>query len=313
MGFQLTLPDLEERFLPPPNWEVKSFTNPETGHDIYYRTALVENATATIICLPGLSEYGEKYIETARFFNQHNYNVFVIDWVYQGFSTRLKENRHKRHSDGYNSDISDLHYLITEKTNNNSPIFFLAHSMGAHISLRYAAKHPNTIKAIATSAPMVNIKAAKYIGGLAYPIISALKPIHNKYVLGGKDWHEKNRLLKNKNIFTNDPIREEVHNAWCIKNPDLQIGNPTYKWLIESLKSICILKDTKTLQKITCPVLLTCAGQEKLVDNDAILRAAKYLPDDKLIYIEHAKHEILMEKDDIRNQFLNETLKLFNQ
>lgn len=309
----LTLPDLETRFLPPENWQIKNFINPDTGHEIYYRTAFIDNPKGIIFCLPGLSEYGEKYIETARDLNKAGYNVAIIDWAYQGFSCRLKDDPNKRHSDGYDSDISDLHYLINNEIKSPFPVFIMAHSMGGNIALRYAAQYPDKIKAVATSAPMLSIYAMKYMCGMAGSLFSFFKKIHFSYVYGGHDWHEDNRKGKGEDIFSSDPIRDEVHNAWCLTNPALQIGSPTYKWLAESLRSICILKNKETFHKIKCAILLTAAGKDTLVDNKSIFRAAKFIPKDRLVYFENAKHEILMETDDIRDLFLSETIKLFDE
>ncbi len=313
MSFNLTLPDLEKRFLPPKNWKIKSFTNPETGHNIAYRTAFIDNAKAIVFCLPGLSEYSEKYIETTRFLNDHGYNIVVIDWAYQGLSTRFKENNHKRHSDGYEADLSDLHYLIKQEINSTLPHYMLVHSMGGHIGLRYMSEHPNIIQAASITAPMININALKYLCGTTKNIFSILTPIHTKYIVGGHDWSAKNRTNDGKDIFSSDLNRDQVHNAWCIKNPDLQVGSPTYKWLAETLKSICTLKAKETLQRIKVPLLVAYAGQEALIDNKAIKNTVNIMHNAELLNFENAKHEILMETDDVRDVFLKKTLELFKQ
>lgn len=313
MAVKLTLPDLEERFLPPANWEIAHFVNPETTHEIYYRTAFIENAQATLFCLTGLSEYGEKYIEVARFFNAQGFNVIVIDWAYQGLSTRYYNNPHKRYSDGYEADISDLHYLITQHIKSDLPHYMLAHSMGGHIGLRFLSEYSNIFKAASFSTPMVGIKAFKLFPSLFYKISSALSRFHDSYIFGRNDWKPEDRNAKTKNIFSSDLIRNQVFNSWNVANENLRIGNVTYKWIYESLKSILLLNKKETLENINCPTLLSCASKEILVDNIAIKRASQIIPDAKFIDFENAKHEILMETDDIRDVFLNATLELFNQ
>ncbi len=300
---------IDSCFLPPPNWQCDFFTNPDTKHTIRFCSLPSERATANLVILPGLSEFSEKYIETANFFNRNNFNVTIIDWAYQGHSSRYQGNRHKRHSNGYDADISDLDFLINHKLSNDKPLYFLAHSMGGHIALRYLIKRTNNIKAAAMSAPMIQIKDFKYGARIAEIILKLLTPLHHTYVPGGNDWREDNRPENKKDVFSCDPKRKKIHNYWNLKDTKLQIGSPTLKWLYESLKSIRFVQ--RNLTKIKIPVLLATADEEELVDNYAIIKAAKIIPHAKLIELENSKHEIMMETDAVRDKFLNEALSLF--
>jgi lysophospholipase len=307
------VPNLENQFLPPQGWKTDHFTNPETGHNIRYAHLEPETAAkGIIITLPGLSEFCEKYIETARFFSGHGYAFYVLDWAYQGCSSRYKKNRFKRHSDGYDSDLSDLHFLIN-LVPKDIPLLMLGHSMGGNIGLRYLSKHPSTFKAASFSAPMLGILDLRNLSTLVLGLLKTLFFLQDKYVPGGKDWHETARSSDGRDIFSSDPLRDQVHNAWCLANPDLQVGNATLAWVLESLKSINILKKPNTLKEINIPVLLSIAGQEKLVDNAAIKKAAHNLPLGRVMELKDAKHEIMMETDDIRDNFLEETLQLFTK
>lgn len=315
MSSDISLPNLEKRFLPPENWQSHNFTNTETKHCIHYNFIKHDddNSKANLIILPGLSEFGEKYIETACFFYELGYNVYIIDWAYQGRSTRFRENSHKRHSDGYDSDISDLHYLVTNIVKMGQPVHMLAHSMGGNIGLRYLLKHQNTFKSASLSAPMLGILDLKHREKLVGSILSLLKTKYTAYVPGGKNWRESTRPNNRKDIFSSDHIRRKIHNAWCLSNPSLQVGNPTLGWIYHSLVSINILKDKKKLRKIKTPILLAYAESEEIVDNAAIKRKSKTLPNAKLLELKNSKHEILVEKDQVRDVFLEETVKIFNQ
>lgn len=312
MTTQIILPNLEERFLPPDNWQTGDFINPETTHQIHYNFILppTNNSKGIIVILPGLSEFGEKYIETARFFSDLGYGIYIIDWAYQGRSTRLKDSPQKRYSDGYETDISDLDFFIKNIIGTTKPLYMLAHSMGSNIGLRYLIDHQNIFTAASFSAPMLGIKDLRF-----FPNFLKLffLPFASHYIPGGKDWHETARSSDGKDIFSSDPIRDQIHNSWSLSNPELQVGNTTYKWLYESLKSISLLKDSATLQKVTIPVLAAKAGKETLVDNKSIDQFIKKIPNGKLLDLKKSKHEIMVETDDIRDLFLAETLKTFNQ
>lgn len=313
MAYPYTIPDLEDRFLPPDNWHCDEFTNPETGHNIHYASLQAPmNIKGTVCALPGLSEFTEKYIETAKFFTNHGYDFHVIDWAYQGRSSRLKRNPHKRHSDSYNTDISDLHFFIKNIIKPEIPLFMLGHSMGGNIGLRYIDQHPSVFKAAAFSAPMLGIEDLKKYYPLIKIILSILRKfLGESYVPGGKNWHKEARNSDGTDIFSNDKIRDSIHNIWCLSNPELQVGNPTFLWLWESLKSINTIETSTS--NINIPVLFALADKERLVDNNAIRKISSVLKNSKLLELKNCKHEILMETDEVRDVFLKKTLDLFNE
>ncbi len=260
--------------------------------------------------MPGLSEFTEKYIETAKFFNEQGYNFYVIDWAYQGRSTRFQGNPNKRYSDGYDSDISDISYFMNDVLKTNTDFYMLGHSMGGHIGLRYLATQNHNFKAASFSAPMIGIKDLRFFPCWMACIFNSLK---TKYVPGGKDWFEEARKSDGTDIFSSDPARDKIHQAWSKANPELRVGNATFKWLCESLRSIRFLKKKSTLSKVSTPVLFAYSGNDALVDNRTIIKAARKIKSAKVLKLKNAKHEILMETDDIRDAFLNKTLEIFNQ
>lgn len=306
-------PDLEERFLPPENWNSGEFLNPKTKHKIHYNYALTKNNVGIVIALPGLSEFGEKYIETAHFFNEQGFDFYVIDWAYQGRSSRFSKNRHKRHSDGYHTDISDLDYMINNIIKDKKNLYMLAHSMGGNIGLRYLFLHQNIIKAASFSAPLLGIKDILPYQNLLKYLIPCIPCIKEKYIPKGTDWNETMRPNNDTDIFSSDPIRRQIHAAWSKVNPSLQIGNVTYKWLLESLKSISKLFHLIKTKHLNIPIIFCMAEKESLVSNYAIKKFSSKISSAKMIEIKNSKHEILMETDDVRNKFLKETLNIFNQ
>ncbi len=302
---------LEERFIPPDIWKQFSFENPTSAHIISISTMIEPSHDKTVLILTGLSEFSEKYVETAQYFFDKGFDIYIMDWAYQGRSTRHLNNPHKRHSDGYDQDLSDVDYLITHFIDPDKDLFLLAHSMGAHISMRYLAEFDHKIKAASFSAPMLKIKSLSVAERLYQRILSTLPFLLERYVPGGKDWSERNQNLVNKDIFSSDPIRKKLHNQWSKYIPELQLGNPTLKWVNETLKSVFILE--KKYQNISIPVFIAIGSDERLVCNEEITKAVELIPHATLKILKNSKHEILMETDDIRNVFLDETLTLFNQ
>lgn len=311
------LPALESRFLPPPGWRWHVFTNPQ-GRKIRFGTVAPESRVpdAVVIVAPGLSEFGEKYFELAHDLIQRNLSLWVMDWQGQGLSDRhFKNAPHKRHSSGFADDVADFHYFIMEYVKHSAvhpdvgriPLVLLGHSMGGHIGLRYLQEHPETFACAAFSAPMLGIRDVRMVPAVLRPVITGLlsEVMGSSYVFGGSDWRESARANPGQNIFSGDPVRDTIHNAWSLQDARLQVGSPTFRWLHEAVKSCAQLNRARVLRGIQTPILLALAGQDVLVDNHAIRRAAKLLPEATLLELPASHHEILMETDAIRNEFLH--------
>jgi lysophospholipase len=58
------------------------------------------------------------------------------------------------------------------------------------------------------------------------------------------------------------------------------------------------------MQRPRAPVLIVAAGSDRVVGNDGIRRLARSVPGISLAFIPGSQHEILSERDEIRQQFL---------
>ena len=85
--------------------------------------------------------------------------------------------------------------------------------------------------------------------------------------------------------------------------PDLLLGPVTWGWLGASLQIFAVFAKAAKIRRLTLPVMIATAEEEKLVENEAHTRIAGLLPDCEHITVAKARHEILMEKDDKRAQF----------
>lgn len=309
------IPDLPEEFQAPAGWKTGRFIN--GTHDIHYGHVSPEGdqPSAIVIVLEGLSEFTEKYFETSRSMLARNFAVWAMDWQYQGRSGRLKDYPQRRHSDGVHADVSDLKYFITniiEPANiTNAPIVILAHSFGAHVTLRFQSEHPGHIKAIAASAPFLGLRY------LDHPLIDRyahfMARTHGLEYAADKDWHEQSRPLTGRIKFSADPRRNSVHRAWCMADPALQVGGPTWAWISEALKSRALLMDPAIARAIDIPLIIGIAGNEEIVRNGATRKFAKNLPYAVTLELKDAYHEIPMEKDFSRNQLFSGLDKILEE
>lgn len=309
-------PNLDSRFLQPPGWRWHHFTNPH-GRKLRFGTVAPKSKIpdAVVVCLPGLSEFSEKYYELANNLLDRNLSLWILDWQGQGRSDRPLSNPQKRHVESFDSDIEDLHYFLMEYVKHASvhpdvgriPMVMLGHSMGGNIGLRYLMEHPETFACAAFSAPLTAIKAADFLPlSIAADITAVLKEFMNlRYIVNAKDWSPAERADPKRNIFTHDPTRGAVHNAWMQADPVLQVGGVTYGWLHAALKSCYILENEVKTTPIQIPCLFALAEKDSLVSNTQTRKIISSIPNAETLELKGSFHEIMMEEDSIRNTFLD--------
>jgi lysophospholipase len=105
------------------------------------------------------------------------------------------------------------------------------------------------------------------------------------------------------NVLTQDPVRYRRNKDLLRANPDLALSSPTWGWLDFALKTMDWLSRRENLANAILPVVIVSAASDRLVDVAAQSVIAGLLPDGRLVTVEGAEHEILMETDPLRTQF----------
>lgn len=315
----IKVPSLETRFLEPPGWRWHYLKN-KHGAKLRFGTAYPESRipSAVVVLLPGRSEYAEKYFEVARDLLKNNLSVWILEWQGQGLSDRfLSRTPGRNHSHPFSDYVEDLHEFILQYVKHacvhpdvgRIPMVMLAQSMGGNIGLRYLHAHPGMFESAAFCAPMLGLPSVDKIrgGGL---LVRALSFLAGKsYAFGQNDW----ALNKEGFIFSSDPVRSKIHETWQSENESLRLGGVTFGWVYHAWTSSLFLKNPEVLQSIQTPMLIAIAEQENLVDNEATRRAAALIPQARFVELEGSGHEILMERDEIRNKFLEAFFQLIKE
>jgi lysophospholipase len=86
-------------------------------------------------------------------------------------------------------------------------------------------------------------------------------------------------------------------------NPDLALSSPTWGWLDFAVRATDWLARRESLSGVALPVIIVSASRDRLVSNAAQAIVAERLPQGRLVTVEGAEHEILMETDPLRSQF----------
>jgi lysophospholipase len=305
------LPDLPEQFMPPVGWQDGTFSN--DGRSLVYGYVLPQGKPrACVLILMGRAEFREKYFETIRDLLARDLAVFIMDWHGQGSSGRYLSNTHKDHSRGFDLHVADLNAFIRDVVTSSleklghggTPLVMLSHSMGGHIGLRYLLTLQQSFVGAVMASPMMGIHGltdkpawlleTMMVGLTPFSTIYAPVPWHG-------DWNEKQAAPPGAGPLSSDPLRDSVLRSWYRANPHLQLGGPTWGWVNHALQSCAVVNDDQLLKQVNVPTLFITAAEEQVVDNAATLQVAAKIPGARQVEIAGARHEILMERDDMRN------------
>ncbi len=269
-----------------------------------------ERKNGSVILLGGRKEFMEKYEETIDELKQRKFDVYSMDWRGQGLSTRLLSNRHKGHINNYGEYLEDMDYFVNNivKPVAVSPLIILAHSMGGHMALRFLHDFPEVIcKAVLTS-PMIDIMVPpfpKWIIKLAARFASKIG-CGSSYSAGSKDYSYQKNIKFEGNTLTSDPVRFMDEHRAIELNPDLALGGVTYGWLAETFDSIDLLLSKGYAEKILTPVFIISAGRDMIVSEAAQKAICSRMRKCRFVSVSDSYHEILKERDKVRNIFWRE-------
>jgi len=114
----------------------------------------------------------------------------------------------------------------------------------------------------------------------------------------------------NDNTLTTDPEMWDYMRRQSLAQPELQLGGPSMQWLHEAL-SECLALARKPSPPLPCLTFL--GANERIVDTDRIHDRMRRWPGGRLVMVDGAEHEILMERPEIRNTVIEDLIAHFEQ
>ena len=293
----------------------------------------------TVTVLQGRGEFIEKYFEVIEDLRRRGFSVVTFDWRGQGGSDRLTRNPRRGHVSSYAKYRLDLRTVLKSVSlaTYPGPHFVLAHSTAALIVLSDAERLRTMLDRAVLIAPLLGISPGAWgkepggigrailrtvsLGLLGRPKLRAKAPKTSALV--EKIGFPLARLLSflgfgrlfvpgaraypqvsfETNRQTSDRTRFERFQKVLEKAPELGIGGPTLGWLNASARAMLALRKRTAGPAIRLPCLVFGAGKDRIVSTPLIedfvsrSKAAAY------IEIPGAEHEILMERDEFRDQF----------
>lgn len=257
----------------------------------------------SVLLLNGRAEFLEKHLETVCDLLERGFDVYSLDWRGQGLSTRMLENPHKGHVVCFEDYIHDLELFVRNVMGTATrPRTILAHSMGAHIALRFIREHDGFANRAVLVSAMCDIHTFPLPGVLARRIVkwAAHSGRKDRYLPGDGDYRKK---LYFANPYTSDPVRFQDEHRAIARNPALALGGPTCGWAAAAFDSIDQLRSSGFAEAVHTPVLMIAGRRDRVVRLDALKAISRRLPLSRLLVLKGARHEILKETDAVRKRF----------
>lgn len=269
------------------------------------------DAKGTILMFPGRTEYIEKYGRTAKDLCARGYACAAIDWRGQGIADRLLENRAVGHVETFEDYQLDAKAMLdhVKSLGLPEPYHLLAHSMGGCIGLR--TLHDGLpVESAVFSAPMWGIRMSAALRPIAWGLSSVSKPLgfSNVFAPGQQAETYVLRAIATDNTLTSDESSFEMLQNQLKTHPELALGGPSLHWLNESLREMRHLANLAS-PKIPCVTFL--GTDEVIVDPARVYDRMDRWPNGDLVVLDKGRHEVLMERPELRNQVLNGATALF--
>jgi len=274
-----------------------------------------DNETGAIVILHGKSESYIKYAELVYDLRELGYSFYLMDHRGMGFSERMiKEDTQRVHVERFNDYVKDVKLFIDTVVNISvihPKLVLIAHSMGGTVAAHYLEQYPDDIDAAVLGCPMLQVDTGSYPEIVAFLIayLGTAIGLGSEYALG-QGPREDNPAFDN-NTVTHSLARWSKWEIDLIpENSEVKSGGPSYQWVRNSIFAGWMSQ--LWASKVQVPVLLFQAGQDSFVKpagQDVFCDNAKECTK---IYFKGAKHEILMEEDEIRDVAIAEIKAFLN-
>ncbi|MCA2013848.1 alpha/beta hydrolase [Cereibacter sphaeroides] len=265
-----------------------------------------------VMILPGRTEYIEKYGLVVRDLAAAGWGAFVIDWRGQGLADRAFDDGLLGHVGDFAEFQLDLEAaLAAAETLAPGPKPWLAHSMGGCIATR-GLMRGLTPPAAAFSAPMLGLandpgqlKALKLVAGLARPF-----GLDRRYApTTGPSFGIATMGFEGNNLTT-DPEQYARMKAQILAEPRFGLGGPSLRWMGAALREMAELA---ALPSPAVPALFGLGSDEAIVNPSAIRDRVGRWPGVEFAEYPGGRHELLMERKEIRADFLSRVVVLFDR
>lgn len=251
--------------------------------------------SSTVLIFPGRTEYIEKYVRVVQGFLDRGHAVAVIDWRGQGLADRHPTKPRLGHVTAMSNYQLDLAAMlgVVDQAGLPTPSVMVGHSMGGGIGLRALLNGLAVEHAIFT-APMWGFHILPMLRPVAVGMSETARMIGlgDTYMLTTKDEDYVLVAGFEGNTLTGDEPTWNWLGKHLRAHPELGLGGPSNRWFCLARAEVnALVREAPAPHKC-----LTFLGtQEQITDPGAIRKVMAKWPNGKLVEVEGAQHEIMME------------------
>lgn len=288
-----------------PEGLVGAVVKAKDGRKLRAAFAIPNSPKGTVVLICGRGDFIERWFETIADFLRRGFAVATFDFRGQGGSERVYDDRYRDGIKNFSEYDDDFASFMTQVVLPDCPppFFAVGHSTGGLVLLRALRRRTWFEKAV-LCAPLMGVE----IGIWPMPVVRALCWLLPKMGLGRLFLPGQNkRPLAAQNFpgnnLTGDQRRFLLATNTLAEQPDLGVGGPTFSWLNAALNSMAQMNAESASATFRAPILVVAAGRDRVVDNEATRRFCATATGVSLAVIPEARHEILFERDSVREQF----------
>lgn len=287
------------------------------GIRIEYRVFEKSGEKGAVMLLPGRTEPIEKYAEVIRDLNNQGYSVYAMSHRGQGESQRIIADPQVGYVEDFDDYVKDAAAFASSVVGAraHSRKFILAHSMGGAIAVNFLHDYPNDFDGAALSAPMLGLNSGVWPPNVTFQLSQEMVNAGKgaSFVPGHGPFNPNLKFTDPDNDVTRSQARFDAKMRVFLDHPALQLGGVSYKWLNRSLKMSYKIDKTSYARDVRTRILLFQAGNDTLVRNDHEDRFCDAAPACQKEIFPDSYHEILMERDSIRNDALAKAMRFFGK
>jgi lysophospholipase len=268
----------------------------------------------TVILSPGRTEPIEKYYELIGDFLQRDFAVLAHDWRGQGLSARLLPDRLKGHARAVEEFLDDYSRLLDEYVGRApAPWIMFGHSMGGALNLLTLESGDAHFSACLLSSPMLRLKTGKR-SLWSVRFASRWNVRHGKagdYVFD--EYDDPFEHTFERDALTSDRDRYERWREQLYACPHLAVGGITWGWLAFAVDAGERALKPKALKRVKIPTTIVQAGNDDRVLKTSSKWASRRMAKGRYVEVPAAKHEVPMERDEMREILIREFDTLADQ
>ncbi len=259
----------------------------------------------TVVLLQGRGDFIEKYFEVIGDLVARGFAVVTFDWRGQGGSQRLLPDPSLNHLARFDDCVQDLADLMDAEVLPNlpGPHIALAHSMGAAVVLHLLARRADLFERAALTAPMVEITrhlrppGAEVAARLCRAVGLASRPVPTPRRRALRATYEPDNLL------TSDENRYQRSYRVLAAAPHLAVGRPTIGWVSEAFRACAALRRPEFTAALRTPLLIVAGDEDRVTSTPAAAAFARGVRHAAMLALPSCAHDVLMERDPLRDAF----------